>query len=53
MRGNRLPRYIVFGVVLFLIFYFVQTFFGLPSNASALAAVILAFIISAYIMWKR
>jgi len=53
MRGNRLPRYILFGAVLFVIFYLIQIYFGLPNISSALAAGILAFIISAYIMWKR
>jgi hypothetical protein len=53
MRGNRLRRYIIFGAVLFIIFYFIQMFFGLPNIGSILAAAILAFIVSAYIMSKR
>ena len=53
MRGNRLRRYIFFGLVLFAILFFVLIYLGMPNIGSALAAGILALIISVYIMRNR
>lgn len=53
MRGNRLRRYILFGVVLFVIFYFVLIFLKMPNIGSAVAAALLALISSVFIMRNR